>query len=1034
MTFSDIRSRLASPTTPDGPAYWRSLDELANTEEFQDFVAREFPSQASEFNDPAGRRQFLKLMGASLALAGVSACTRQPEEKLVPYVRQPEEVVPGKPLFFATSMSAGGFAMPLLAENHLGRPTKLEGNPEHPASLGATDIFGQAAVLSLYDPDRSRSLRYRGETKTFTGFSTELQAALTTQRALNGAGLRILSEPVTSPSLIEQIEGVLASLPEAKWHQWDAVYGAVQGGAPASTALYNFKAADVVVSLDNDFLGFGPGSVRYSKDFASRRKIGTPADHQNRLYVVEPVATITGAKAEHRVPAKASEVYGIAAALAAAVGVGGAPAPGTLNAAAQKALPIMAKDLADHRGRSVVVAGPHQPAAVHAMARAMNEALGNVGSTVTYTAPIAASPADGGASLSALVADMNASKVDVLLILGGNPVFTAPVDLQFPQALAKVGTRIHLGLYYDETAELCDWHIPEAHFLESWGDVRAFDGTVSLQQPLIAPLYDGRQAIEILAALNGAPGRTPLELVKDYWTRTFEGSAFTDRNGAAFSGVDTFWRSALHEGFIAGTSSFGGAASAAAAPAGLAAAAAASATPPAAATQPAATPGTAGAFGTAPAPTTGLEIVFRPDPHILDGRHANNGWLQELPKPLSKLTWDNAAYVSYTTAHEHHLKNEDVIEITVGGRVVKMPVWIMPGTADGVIGVHFGYGRRKAGRVGSNIGFDPFVIRTAAAPWFEGGAQISRTGETHPLASTQTHFAMEGRNPVRVVNAEAYKADPKLVHALGHNRPPDSLSLYPPKEYNGNKWGMAIDLNACTGCGVCVAACVAENNIPVVGKTQVKRSREMHWIRVDTYFEGDPSSPSGTYHQPMPCQQCENAPCEVVCPVAATVHSDEGLNDMVYNRCVGTRYCSNNCPYKVRRFNFMLYSDFTTPELKAQRNPDVTIRSRGVMEKCTYCVQRINHARVDAKVAGESIPDGRIQTACQQACPSDAIVFGDLNNPDSQVAKLAATERNYGVLEDLGSRPRTTYLAVVRNQNPALETELPAGGHKASGH
>jgi molybdopterin-containing oxidoreductase family iron-sulfur binding subunit len=424
--------------------------------------------------------------------------------------------------------------------------------------------------------------------------------------------------------------------------------------------------------------------------------------------------------------------------------------------------------------------------------------------------------------------------------------------------------------------------------------------------------------------------------------------------------------------------------------------------------------------------------VFRPDPHILDGRNANNGWLQELPKPLSKLTWDNAAYVSYTTAHEHGLANGDVIEIAVGGRTVKMPVWVMPGTADNVIGVHFGYGRRKAGRVGSNIGADPFVIRTAAAPWFEGGAEITRTGDTHVLASTQTHFAMEGRNQIRVVNAEAYKTDPEIVHHMGHV-PPADLTLYPPREYNGNKWGMAIDLNACTGCGVCVAACVAENNIPVVGKAQVARSREMHWIRVDTYFEGDPASPSGTYHQPMPCQQCENAPCEVVCPVAATVHSAEGLNDMVYNRCVGTRYCSNNCPYKVRRFNFMLYADFTTPELKAQRNPDVTIRSRGVMEKCTYCVQRINHARIDAKTSETPIADGAIQTACQQACPAEAIVFGDLNNPDSQVSKLAATERNYGVLEDLGSRPRTTYLAVVRNQNPELPTELPAP-YKSSGH
>ncbi|NQW04851.1 MAG: TAT-variant-translocated molybdopterin oxidoreductase [Acidobacteria bacterium] len=1009
MTFADIRSRLASPTTPDGPAYWRSLDELANTDEFQEFVAREFPSQASEFNDPAGRRQFLKLMGASLALAGVSACTRQPEELLVPYVRQPEEVIPGRPLFFATAMTEGGFGMPLLAENHLGRPTKLEGNPEHPASLGATDIFGQAAVLSLYDPDRSRTLRYRGDTKTWAGFTAALQAVLSTQTALKGAGLRILTEPVTSPSLIEQMHALLTALPEAKWHQWDAVYGTVQGGAAPATPLYHFKNADIVVALDADFMGFGPSSVRYTKDFSSRRRIGTPADQQNRLYAIEPVPTITGTQAEHRVAVKARDVHHIALALAAAVGVAtpGAGAPEALTERMQKVLPVMAQDLLDHGGRSVVVAGPHQPASVHALARAMNEALGNVGSTVVYTAPIAATPADGAASLADLVADMNGSKVDVLLILGGNPVFTSPVDLSFTEALSHVGTRVHLGLYYDETAELCDWHVPEAHFLESWGDARAFDGTVSLQQPLIAPLYDGHQAIELLAALNGAPGRSPADLVKAYWAERSASGGFTDQAGQAFASADAFWRATLHEGFIASTSMMRDGA-----------------------TMPAAPPN--GAFDAPVGSSEGLEIVFRPDPTVLDGRYANNGWLQELPKPLSKLTWDNVAYVSYTTAQEYQLKNEDMIDITSNGRTVKMPVWVLPGTADGVIVVHFGYGRTKAGRVGSNIGFNPFVIRTAQDPWFVGGASIVRTGETHPLASTQTHFAMEGRAPIRVVDAAAYEEDPAIISHMGHV-PDVNMSLYPPHEYNGSKWGMSIDLNACNGCGVCIAACVSENNIPVVGKEQVRRSREMQWIRVDTYFEGDPAEPTGTYNQPLPCQQCENAPCEVVCPVAATVHSDEGLNDMVYNRCVGTRYCSNNCPYKVRRFNFMLYSDFTTPELKAQRNPDVTIRSRGVMEKCTYCVQRINHARIDAKTGERPIADGEIQTACQQACPAEAIVFGDLNNPESQVSKLAAQDRNYGLLEDLGSRPRTTYLAVVRNPNPALPSEVSAGT-KTSGH
>jgi molybdopterin-containing oxidoreductase family iron-sulfur binding subunit len=1005
MTFADIRSRLASPTTPDGRAYWRSLDELANTPEFQDYVAREFPSQASEFNDPAGRRQFLKLMGASLALAGVSACTRQPDEKIVPYVRQPEEVIPGRPLFYATSMAEGGVGMALLAENHLGRPTKLEGNPEHPASLGATDIFGQAAVLSLYDPDRSRTLRYRGDTKTWTGFVTALQGVLNTQNALAGAGLRILTEPMSSPSLIAQMQTLLTSLPEARWHQWDAVYGTVQGGAPSATPLYNFKDADIVVSLDADFLGFGPSAVRYAKDFSSRRKIGTPTDRQNRLYVAEPVPTVTGTKADHRVALKAAEIHTAAAALAAAVGVGTATGA-ALSARWQKVLPVMAADLLAHRGRSIVLAGAHQPAAVHALARAMNETLGNIGTTVTYTAPVTATPADGAASLSSLVGEMNAGTVDVLVILGGNPVFTAPADIDFAGALSKVSTRIHLGLYFDETAELCDWHVPEAHFLESWGDLRSFDGTVTIQQPLIAPLYDGRQAIELLSTLNGAPGRSPAELVKEFWTGAFATGGFADAAGQPFATADTFWRATLHEGFIPSTSNLRAGAVLA--------------------------PAAANDAMTAPSAVAGgLEIVFRPDPHVLDGRYANNGWLQELPKPMSKVTWDNVAYVSYTTAHEHHLKNEDVIDITFNGRTAKMPVWVMPGTADGVIAVHFGYGRRKAGRVGSNIGHNPFTLRTAQSPWFGAGAEIVRTGETHKLASTQTHFAMEGRNPVRVVDAAAYEADPAIVAHMAHLEVNDSLSLYPPFEYKGNKWGMAIDLNACNGCGVCIVACMAENNTPVVGKEQVARSREMHWLRVDTYFEGDPAEPSGTYHQPLPCQQCENAPCEVVCPVAATVHSDEGLNDMVYNRCVGTRYCSNNCPYKVRRFNFMLYADFTTPELKAQRNPDVTIRSRGVMEKCTYCVQRINHARVDAKTQDRELQDGDVVTACQQACPAEAIVFGDLNKPDSKVSQLAAQQRNYGLLEDLGTRPRTTYLAVVRNLNPALPDE---SGTKTSGH
>lgn len=1003
MNLADMRSRLDGL---DGRAYWRSLEELAETPEFQDYVTREFPVQASEFTDPAGRRQFLKLMGASIALAGVSACTRQPTERIVPYVRQPEEIVPGRPLFFATAMTMGGVGQPLLAENHMGRPTKLEGNPEHPASLGATDIFGQSAVLDLYDPDRSRTIVNQTEVRTWASFLTALQAITAAQNALGGAGLRVLTEPISSPTLLDQIQQLLSSMPSAKWHQWDPVFGTFQGGAPAATPVYRLDRADVVVSLDADFMGFGPAAVRYTRDFSSRRRINTPQDAMNRLYVVEPVPTITGAKADHRLALKAREVGPFASALASALGVAaGAPGGEVPAEARTRWIPALVGDLQAHRGRSAIIAGPHQPASVHALARAMNEALGNVGATVTYMAPVTASPADGAASLAELVRDMDAGAVEVLLVIGANPIFTAPADLNFGAAFAKVATRIHVGLYHDETAELSQWHIPEAHFLETWGDVRSFDGTLTLQQPLVAPLYDGRSALEVLSAFNGAPGLTSAEIVKEYWTRAFAGETATawtlrDAQGQPFASFDAFWRRTLHDGFLAGTSAFDVA------------------------------PGDAPAEPAAMAagPMTGTEIVFRADPLTLDGRFANNGWLQELPKPLSKVTWDNVAYVSLATAERLELEtvregngNVNVIEVSYQGRSIRVPVWILPGTADDTVVVHLGYGRRRAGRVGTGLGVDVFPIRTSQTPWFGGGVTIAKTDQMYPIASTQNHFSMEGRHPVRVVNAGEYRTNPASVAQLVPHAPPGpEMSMYPPKEYNGLKWGMAIDLNACNGCGVCVAACVAENNIPVVGKNQVMRSREMHWIRVDTYFEGDPHQPQGTYHQPVPCQQCENAPCEVVCPVSATVHNDEGLNDMVYNRCVGTRYCSNNCPYKVRRFNFLLYSDFTTEEIKGQRNPDVTIRSRGVMEKCTYCVQRINHARVDAKTAGREIADGEIKTACEQACPAQAIVFGNLNDASSRVAAVKKQQRNYGILEDLGTRPRTTYLAVVRNPNPAL--------------
>jgi len=1018
--------------------YWRSLGELADTLEFREYLHREFPEQASEWNDPKGRRQFLKLMTASLALAGVGACTKQPSEQIVPYIKQPEDIVPGRPLFFASAITLSGIAQPVLVESHMGRPTKIEGNPQHPASLGATDAITQAAVLDLYDPDRARTITNRSEITTWSTFLGAMQAEVQRHKPRQGAGLAFLTGPITSPSLAELLGKILTDNPQARWHQYDPITrdGARLGGQQAAgsptNVIHHFDKADVVVALDADFLASGPGCVRYQKDFAARRRVTDDRKEMNRLYAIESTPSLTGAKADHRLVIKAGEIEGFARELAGAVGAGpggAAPSPGASVPRPgapdiQKWVAAVSKDLQAHRGKSLVVAGDYQPAAVHAVAHAMNQALGNIGATVTYGAAIEASPADQAASLNDLVRAIDAGQVDALVILGGNPVFTAPADLKFFEKLAKVGLTVYHGQHVDETANLCHWNIAEAHPLESWGDARAYDGTVTLTQPLIAPLYEGRSAHEVLAVFTTQPDRHGYQIVKDYWTRAFGGGtgwSIRGNDGQPFKDADTFWRRALHDGFIGGTAiADGGQATPFAAPS--------AATPAPVATPPAAAP-SAAAPVPAPAPQAGLEIIFRPDPTIWDGRFANNGWLQELPKPLTKITWDPAAWISPQLARERGLSDGDVIEMRYRGNIARMPVFRVPGHPAQSVTVFLGYGRPMAGRVGNATdetqAFNAYLLRTSDAPWFGSGLEIEKTGERYLLATTQEHHLMEGRAPVRVATLEQYKNEPAVIHEQVHNFP-RTLTMYPDHQYDGYKWGMAIDLSSCTGCGACTMACTAENNIPVVGKEQVAAGREMHWIRVDHYFRGEEADleadgPVDAYHQPVPCMQCENAPCELVCPVAATTHSSEGLNDMVYNRCVGTRYCSNNCPYKVRRFNFLLYQDWTTPSLEPMRNPDVSVRSRGVMEKCTYCVQRINQARIDAKREDRKIREGEIVTACQAVCPSDAIVFGDLNDPASQVSKLKAQQRNYGVLEDLNTRPRTTYLATLRNPNPELE-------------
>lgn len=1018
----DIQAVRARLEQQGGPQVWRSLEAVAETTEFKDYLHREFPTNASEWLDPVGRRSFMKLMSASMALAGVTACTVQPTELIVPYVRQPEEVIPGRPLFFATAMSLGGVASGVLVESHEGRPTKIEGNPDHPASQGATDLFAQGSVLTLYDPDRSQSITQTGDIRPWSAVITAVRGGLSAQSATKGAGLRILTETVNSPSLAAQIQQVLQLQPNAKWIQWEpmprdnARAGARTAFGEYLEPVYDLSKADVILSLEADFLSSeGASNLRYARQFAGRRKVEDSADNLNRLYVVESNHSVTGGRADNRLPIKSSQIEAFARAVAQQVGVTGVTA--TAPAGSEAFADAVAKDLTAHRGRAVVMAGDSQPPAVHAIAHALNAALAAVGTTVSYLPTPEIVPSEQHAALRELVTDIEAGRVQMLVIVGeSNPVLSAPADFKFAEAMGKVAVRVHSGLFFDETATLSHWHVPATHYLEAWGDARSFDGTTSIVQPLIQPLYSGKSAHEVIATLSDRPERNGYDVVREYWMANGVGQAggviptaaaptapaLPAQPVSAASTFEQHWRKWLHDGFIAGT----------------AFAPSAAVVAPDVATR-----------ITASAAVEGVEINFRRDETIYDGRFANNGWLQELPKPVTKLTWDNAALMAPSTAEANSLHTGDIIAIQHDGRTLNIPVWITPGHARDAITVSVGYGRTKAGRVGNGAGFNTYALRGSAAPW-SGAATITKTGDTYDLVGTQDHWSIEGRNIIRSATLEEFKATPTFVKGMEHLKLDQRISLYADKEYKGDQWGMAIDMNACTGCSACIIACVAENNIPVVGKDQVKRNREMHWLRIDRYFAGNLDTPD-TYYQPMPCQQCENAPCEVVCPVSATVHSDEGLNDMVYNRCVGTRYCSNNCPWKVRRFNFLLYQDWKTPQFKLQRNPDVTVRSRGIMEKCTYCVQRINAARIQSKREDRAIRDGEIVTACQAVCPTEAIVFGNINDPNSKVAKLKSSPRNYTTLDDLNTRPRTTYLAAVRNPNPALPSNPMVGGHHA---
>ena len=992
------------------PMYWRSLEELADSQAFKELVQQEFPGLTSILDLPLRRREMLKLMAASFALAGLAGCSQSPEE-IVPYVNAPEGMVPGKPLYFATALTLGGYAQGVLVESHMGRPTKVEGNTLHPASLGGTDIFMQAAVLGLYDPDRSQIVTKDGSIRGWDQLLTIWTAKRRVLQTKAGAGLYVLTQTLTSPTAGQQLQGILEAYPNARWHHYEPMgrEAAWQGSALAFgeylDTWYRLDQAHVVVALDADFLSSLPGHVRYARDFIDRRRMRAGATTMNQLYAIESTPGLTGVMADERLVMPAGDVEKLVRALAVSLGleVADSDLSTLLTTSPQHAhwLNTVAHELQAHPGECVVIAGDHQSPAVHALTQAINERLGNFGKTVIHGGPVEHGPLEQRHSIAELIADINAGKVDTLFILGGNPVYDAPADLDFAKTLAKVPFRVHWGLYADETARHCEWHVPATHEFEAWGDACAFEGTYTIQQPLIAPLYAGRSLHEMLAAIGGTPASGGVlepkgyEIVRNYWQRWHE-TAFP---GQDFEG---FWRQALHDGVVpnAGVST----------------------KIPQVRTDLAANL-------PAPAVRNGLELQFRPDPTIWDGRFANNGWLQECPKPLTKLVWGNAALISPSTAERHGLANQGWVALKYQGRRMEAPVWLVPGQPDDVITLTLGYGRERAGRVGSQHGVNAYPLRTSDTPWFGWGLTIATLeGKAKDFVTgTQAHHGMEGHEIIHQMTFETFKKSPKVKELQKDSeakRHPEHRSLYPPFGHGAYAWGMVIDLTACIGCNACVIACQAENNIPIVGKEEVAKSRDMHWLRVDRYYKGESSLPE-TYFQPVPCMHCELAPCEPVCPVEASVHDDEGINNQVYNRCIGTRTCQANCPYKVRRFNFFDYpkrkeTGEGEESIKALRNPDVTVRARGIMEKCTYCIQRINEARYQAQREGRKIRDGEVITACQGACPTRAISFGNTADPNSEVSRLKHQPHNYELLKELNTRPRTTYLACVTNPNAEL--------------
>lgn len=1014
----------------------------ARTPEFASGTVETPPSDEAIY---LSRRGLLGAMASTMALAGAEGC-RRPVERVVPYTRMPEDVIPGVPAHYATVLARRGDAVGVIVESHEGRPTKIEGNESHPSSLGAVDLITQATILDLDDPERSTTPLRKGRAATWTEFDAEISSRLAVLERDGGERLRVLMPPTVSPSVRRMRDAFVARFPRAHVHVWAPVD---DGNARDGTRLafgmpfdivYGYDRARVILSLDCDFLQTESGSVRASKMFASGRRTRDPRDTMNRLYVVEPSRTTTGSSADHRLRLPAARVEQYACALGAELAKRGVPfgelrgvltESDSVEGVPAKWLTAVANDLVLNKGQALVVVGARQPPIVHAIGHAINVGLGGASHTVLYVPPGESVESDRFAGIADLVRAISAGTVDTLIILGGNPVYDGPCDLGFSDLIGTVPLTVHASLFVDETSEPCVWHLPMAHELESWGDARSLDGTVSIQQPLLAPLYSGRSSLELLALFANASERTGHEIVRmtdrlstlAMWGLTecpdFDASGRTvchDRAGRELvlhaAEMEHGWNRALATGL--------------------------SQRPPPTVHPPAPRLGEIAQVLRARSRRVhvgldSLEVTFSPCPKMFDGRHANNTWLQELPDPVTKLVWDNAAIISAGTAKELAVSAGDRVRIDVGGRVAVVAVWIEPGQADNSIGLTLGWGRRRAGRIGNARGFDVYPLRATTALGFAIGVRVTKVGgEAYLFARTQEHASTEDRPIAPEATLSEYRE--KGNFAEQEAPPPRSLPLWQQQDYGaGHQWGMTVDLSACTGCSACVVACMAENNVPVVGKLEVWRGREMHWIRVDRYYVERPelgaiAEDSLVVHEPVMCVHCEEAPCENVCPVNATVHGPEGLNEMAYNRCIGTRYCANNCPYKVRRFNYLNWHNDSVwrdtnglPEtLQMQQNPNVTVRFRGVMEKCTYCVQRIQSAKLAAKREGRTVRDREIRTACQQTCPSDAIVFGDVNDPASEVSTLSKVDRRFSLLGELGTRPRTTYLGKVRNPNPEM--------------